>query len=128
MIYYLDASVALNAVFPTPSCDRIAAWVETTTLVSSRLLHTEVIRALRREQSPLSQGRWLLDRVGFFDVTRATHNQAEAIERHTKTLDALHLATALTLPFEVTVATADANMSEVAVALGLKIINPGIET
>ncbi len=62
--------------------------------VSSRLLRTEVDRVLRRDERPLSDADPLVSPVGLFDITRETHTVAESIERHLKTLDALHLATA----------------------------------
>lgn len=47
-------------------------------------------------------------------VARETHTVAESIERHVKTLDALHLATALLVGEPVTVASHDIAMKEVA--------------
>ena len=123
MIYYLDTSFALQAVFPTPDRDRLISWFDDKQFISSRLLRTEVIRALRREARPLTDADWVFDRIGLIDITRATHNQAEAIERHTKTLDALHLATALSLDFPVTIATADTAMRDLANALGFTTIS-----
>ena len=124
MIYYLDSSVALQAVFPTPDRTRLIDWLDKHDLVSSRLLHTEVIRALRREHTPLAEADWLFDRVGLIDITRQTHLLAEAIERHAKTLDALHLATALGLNLTVTIASHDQMMSQAATTLGLVTTDP----
>ncbi|SDR87266.1 PIN domain-containing protein [Microlunatus soli] len=95
-----------------------------TTFVSSRLLRTEVIRVLRRDGRPVSDGAPLLDRVGLLDITRETHTIAESFERHVKTLDALHLATALLIGDPVTVATHDATMKVVAEQLGLRVADP----
>lgn len=65
-----------------------------------------------------------LERVGLLDITRETHAVAESIERHVKTLDALHLATALVMRAPVTLATHDATMSTVAGHLGLPTVDP----
>jgi hypothetical protein len=92
--------------------------------VSSRLLRTEVIRVLRRDGRPLTDGTPLLDRVGLLEISRATHTVAESIERHVKTLDALHLATALLIDEPVAMATHDASMKAVAVQLGLDVTDP----
>lgn len=59
-----------------------------------------------------------------FDITRETHAVAESIERHVRTLDALHLATALLIGESVTVATHDVNMKAVAEHLGLDTVDP----
>jgi len=50
---------------------------------------------LRRDERALSEAKPLLSCLGLFDISRETHAVAESIERHVKTLDALHLATAL---------------------------------
>jgi len=124
MIYYLDTSVALQAVLGGAERDNLIDWLTKRTLISSRLFRTELIRGLRRENRPLSDGDWLIDRVGLIDITRQTHMRAEAIESHIKTLDALHLATALGLNFAVTIVTHDENMRLNAAALGLETIDP----
>lgn len=71
-----------------------------------------------------TDGTPLLDRVGMLDVTRETHAVAQSIERHTKTLDALHLATALLIGHPVTVASHDTTMNMVAEHLGLQVTDP----
>ena len=68
---------------------------------------------------PPSDAAPLLDRVGILDLTPETQTVAESIERHIKTLDALHLATALLIGEPVTVATHDTAMKSVALHLGL---------
>ena len=126
MIYYLDSSVALQAVLPTFDQATLTAWfgANRIPLVSSRLLRTEVIRGVRREKRPLESGDWLLDRVNLIDITRRTHTRAETIERHINTLDALHLATATGLNAPVTIVTHDSGMRDVAKSLGLDSIDP----
>ncbi len=80
--------------------------------------------ALRRGARPLTDGTPLLDRVGMLDITRETHTVAESIERHIKTLRALHLATALLIGEPVTVASHDAVRREVAEHLGFRVTDP----
>ncbi|WP_293695418.1 type II toxin-antitoxin system VapC family toxin [uncultured Agrococcus sp.] len=125
-LVYLDSSVALRTILNVPERNALVAWMQTpdTTFLSSRLLRTEVVRVLRRDERPLSDGAPLLDRVGLLDITREVHSVAESIERHVKTLDALHLATALLIGERVTVATHDMKMLEVAGRLGLRSIDP----
>lgn len=125
-IVYLDSSIAVRTILDVPERVRLQAWMGApgTTFVSSRLLRTEVIRVLRRDGRPPSDGTALLDRVGLIDITRETHSVAESIERHTKTLDALHLATALLVGEPVTVASHDVGMKAVAEHLGLGVVDP----
>ena len=92
--------------------------------MSSRLLRTEVVRVLRRDARPLTDGTPLLYRIGMLDITRETHTVAESIERDIKTLDALHLATALLIGEPVTVASHDTVMKEVAEHLGFRVTDP----
>ncbi|MDO5495132.1 MAG: VapC toxin family PIN domain ribonuclease, partial [bacterium] len=89
-----------------------------------RLLRPEVLRVWRRERRPLSAAGPLLGRIGMFDITRETHAVAESIERHVRTVDALHLATALLIGESVTVATHDVTMKAVAGNLGLGTFDP----
>jgi predicted nucleic acid-binding protein len=125
-LIYLDSSVALRTILDVPERIRLHSWMQQpeTTFVSSRLLRTEVIRVLRSDDRPLSDGAPLLDRVGMIEITRETHTIAESIERHIKTLDALHLATALLIGEPVTVATHDSSMKSVAAQLGLMVTDP----
>ncbi|WP_226347249.1 type II toxin-antitoxin system VapC family toxin [Agilicoccus flavus] len=125
-IVYLDSSVALRTILDVPQRPRLQAWMQAPgeVFVSSRLLRTEVVRVLRRDDRPVTDGAALLDRVGLIDVTRQTHAVAESIERHVKTLDALHLATALLVGEPVTVASHDTAMKAVAADLGLVVADP----
>ncbi|WP_372699162.1 type II toxin-antitoxin system VapC family toxin [Arthrobacter sp. JSM 101049] len=124
-LIYLDSSVALRTILDVPERERLQSWIqEAGTIVSSRLLRTEVIRVLRREDRPLSDGAPLLDRVGLLDISRETHAVAESIERHIKTLDALHLATAILVGEPATIATHDQTMKTVAGHLGLEVTDP----
>lgn len=125
-LVYLDSSVALRTILDVPERVRLQSWMQTagTTFVSSRLLRTEVIRVLRRDGRPLADGTPLLERVGMLEIGRETHTVAESFERHVKTLDALHLATALLIGEPVTVATHDATMKVVADHLGLLVTDP----
>lgn len=125
-IVYLDSSVALRTILDVPERVRLQTWMQTpeTIHVSSRLLRTEIVRVLRRDSRPLTDATPLLDRVGMLDITRETHTIAESIERHVKTLDALHLATALLIGERVTVASHDTAMKTVAEHLGFRVIDP----
>jgi len=128
-LVYLDSSVALRTILDVPEREHLQSWMQRAgaTFVSSRLLRTEVIRVLRRDGRPLTDGAPLLDRVGLVDLGRETHTVAESIERHVKTLDALHLATAILIGEPVTIATHDTMMKVVAEHLGLLVTDP-IET
>jgi len=126
--YYLDTSVAMHALLGhSPGA---AAWLEAADrdseaeLVSSRILRTEITRALRREGLPVGERDRLLTGVGLVPITEAILEQAEAIIPHVKTLDAIHLASALALGRDPLVVTHDATMDAVAQDLGLRTFDP----
>lgn len=125
-LVYLDSSVALRTILDVPDRERLQRWMDTpgSLYVSSRLLRTEVVRVLRREGRTPADGAALLDRVGLLNISAETHVVAESIERHVRTLDALHLATVLLVGEPITVATHDTTMAAVAQHLGLSTIDP----
>jgi len=129
MLAYLDSSIVLRAVLPGPGRAAWRRWLDATAtqfdaLVSSRLLRTEVARVLRREQLPLTEGDKALSRIRLISVTGATFQVAESIEPNVRTLDALHLATALIIGRPLIVLTHDVTMADVAGAVGLQSSDP----
>ncbi|MGC4934882.1 PIN domain-containing protein [Gordonia sp. DT30] len=126
---YLDSSVALRTILDVPERAALQTWMSSTelTCVSSRLLHTEVTSVLRRDSRPVRDGAALLGCVGHVDITREVRTVAESIERHIKTLDALHLTTALLIGESVAVASHDMTMKVVAENLGLDVVDPVLQ-
>ena len=127
--YYLDSSVALRILLGhSPSAAR---WFDGITaspsdgMVSSRLLRTEMTRALRRLGQPLERRAAVLDHIGTIPLDHAVLVDAEAIVPPIKTLDAIHLGSALRSGVEdVVVCTHDVAMTTVARALGLEVYDP----
>lgn len=127
--YYVDTSVALRILFhQSPAA---AAWFDDVSgtdgdlLVSSRLLRTEMTRALRRTRTPLETRDDVLDYLATLPVDHAVLQQAEAIIPHVKILDAIHLASALRSGLEdLMVVTHDRTVSRVAAELGLRVLDP----
>jgi uncharacterized protein len=124
--YYLDTSIAYHALVGTPGA---AAWFdrvdneEPGSLNSSRLLRTELTRALRRDGTPVQDRDLVLDRVAQVPVTDSVLLVAEAITEHVKTLDAIHLASALAVSADVVVSHDEA-VKRVALQLGLAVVDP----
>lgn len=127
--YYLDSSVGLRILLGhSPSAAR---WFDDVTaasddvVISSRLLRTEMTRALRRLQEPLERRNAVLDHLGTLPIDHAVLVEAEAIVPHVKTLDAIHLASALRSGMEdIVVCTHDRAMTSVARQLGLDVHDP----
>ena len=127
--YYLDTSVAIRVILGH-SVDA-AAWFDETTaslsdrVISSRLLRTEITRVLRREGLPVSDRDQIIDYVHMVPVDHAVLNEAEAIISHIRTLDAIHLASALRCGLDdLIVVTHDKNMAQVADHLGFPVHDP----
>lgn len=125
--YYLDTSIAYHALVGTPGA---AEWFDLTdnedpgALVSSRLLRTELTRALRRDGTPVQDRDAILDKVAQVPLTESVLVGAEAITEHVKTLDAIHLASALALGSDVVMVSHDDGIKRVATLLGLDVFDP----
>ena len=127
MRHYLHSSIALRAILNVPEREQVRAWIDGQprgSLVSSRLLRIEVVRVLRREGRPPSDGAPILDRVGLVTLGDAISSLAEAIGPTIRTLDTLHMATAQHIGETLTIVTHDATMREVAKALGFATFDP----
>lgn len=126
--FYLDTSVAIRALLGhSPSA---ALWIDQVTqdeahrVVSSRILRTELTRVLRREGLPVARRDELLDVMALVPVTEGVLAAAEAIERHIKTLDAIHLGSVIAAGLDATVVSHDTTMLAVAAALGYRTHDP----
>lgn len=96
-------------------------------LTSSALARTEVLRALLDEgDSGLNRGREVLGRLNLVRVNDRILSAAGAmLPKELRSLDAIHLATALQLGDDVRqLVTYDDRMAEAAKALGLRTASP----
>lgn len=129
--HYLDTSVAGRILLGhSPSAlEWFAHAVEDgQSIVSSRLLRTELTRLLRREDLPLHRRAEITDRLGTIPLDHAVLTVAESILPHVKTLDAIHLASALQSGLEdLVIVSHDRNLSEVAAQLGFEVHDPVAE-
>ncbi|MCG7443265.1 type II toxin-antitoxin system VapC family toxin [Dermabacter vaginalis] len=125
MTNYLDTSVAVAVLEGNVSA---RAWFKEAVggrgVVSSRLLQTELTRVLRRQGRPVQERELLLRYVDVAPITDAVLSIAEALPQNVRSLDAIHLATALQLGSAVTVVSHDKQMLAVAQDLGLTVCDP----
>ncbi|MGI8666078.1 MAG: PIN domain-containing protein [Jatrophihabitans sp.] len=125
--YYIDSSVAVHVLNRTRPA---AAWFDSLTarsddhLVSSRLLRTELTRVLRRDGLPITDRGIVLDKTDITPITEGILLAAEAIADHVKTLDAIHLASAMAFGPDTVVVTHDAVLKTTVEAVGLRWIDP----
>ncbi|MGH3795315.1 MAG: type II toxin-antitoxin system VapC family toxin [Pseudonocardiaceae bacterium] len=127
---YLDTSAFVKLVWAEPESEALGRFITQrpgTPLVSSSLLTVETRRTVQREDpSALSRTDLLLTRVGRIDMTANLVESASRIpDRSLRSLDAIHLATALALrdALEVIV-TYDKRLAAVAEFHHLPVASP----
>lgn len=127
--HYLDSSVAVRIILGHSL--EAAEWFDVTTgseddrILSSRLLRTELTRVLRREGLPVVDRDQILDYVDIVPLDHAVLQEAEAIVPHLRSLDAIHLGSALRCGLDdLTIVTHDHAMAGVATQIGFRVHDP----
>lgn len=125
---YLDSSAAVKLVIKEVESDALVRWLSPgLSLVSSALLRTELLRAVQREDPDrLDRARAALARIDLHGTGTDVLDMAGVlIPAVLRSLDAIHLATALRLADELeAIVTYDLRMIEGARALGLPVASP----
>ena len=128
---YVDSSVPLLALMEQTGGSEAAALDEhrgeALRKVSSALLDVEVSRALRREGLDPALADALLDSIELVVIDDEVVQRAKALTGELKSLDAIHLATALMLDHPrdpVVLLTHAARLAEAARTHGLEVIDP----
>ncbi len=134
LLLYLDASALVKLVLPEKESQFLRKSLESwPARVSSELARVEVIRAARRAaMDPAVEQRAHQVAAGLhlLKIDGELLDQAAALEpRKLGSLDALHLATALSLGADLgAIATYDAALATAAAGLGVVVLAPGKET
>jgi predicted nucleic acid-binding protein len=129
-VFYLDASAAAKLVLDEPGSDALRRWMQSSdsVVVSSDLLHTELLRAIRRHDPDLiSQGRAVLESITLIALPRNVYESAATLGPPVlRSLDALHLASAVDVGGDelTAIITYDLRMIEAARSLGIETIAP----
>lgn len=127
---YLDTSALVKLVVEeveTGALRRFVAQADPKTLITSALSRAELLRAAqRRGEVTVQKAREVLDGVAEITMTEALLDSAGAIQSPTlRTLDAIHLATAMELGAELTVLVAyDARLLAAAHGASVPILTP----
>lgn len=128
---YVDTSALVKLFKPEPESKALAAALERhRDLVSSELIVVEALCTAKRLGDPVVIERAVhaIDGIGLVPFNERIRNQASAkrFEPPLRTLDAIHLATALTLRRELEVVLAyDDELCRAAAAEGLRTESPG---
>ncbi|KYH43179.1 type II toxin-antitoxin system VapC family toxin [Branchiibius sp. NY16-3462-2] len=125
---YADTSALVKLVVHEPESSEVHQLATSgTVLVSSDLARTELLRAARRiAPAAVGAARDVLARLVLLRATSAIFDAAAVLEPNTlRSLDAVHLASALTLGDELEgVLTYDERLGDAARALGLTVLAP----
>ncbi len=128
---YLDSSALLKLVFEEPESAALDNWLSARSdlpVVSSELAKVEVVRACRpMEANALPGARALLAALDLIPLTGDVLDDAADVgETLLPSLDAIHLASALTIRDELSAFIAyDLRLGDAAAFAGLPVMRPG---
>lgn len=129
-LLYLDSSAIVKLVLPEPETGAVFRLLdEYPEMVTSALAGVEVLRATRRigEEKVLRRAEEVLAGLGLIRVDEEVLETAARLEpARLRSLDAIHLATALSLGDQLGAMTVyDDRLSDAATANGIHVLAPG---
>lgn len=125
-IAYLDASAIVKLVLDEPDSLSMLSWYhESERVATSRVGVIETRRAASRRYGDPAQLVAVIDRLEVFELDDDIDQRASAIgPTSLRTLDAIHVATALSIPGLGSFVTYDDRLAEAARAVGLPVVRP----
>lgn len=129
MACYLDTSAAVKLVVAEAGSRAMHRWASehASRLVSSDLLRTELLRAVRRgAPDQMERARLVLDAITLVTLSTSTFERAAELDAETlRSLDVLHLAAALDLGDDLEgIATYDDRLAGAARRHGITVVAP----
>ena len=129
MVFYVDTSAAVKLVVAERGSSALVKWAVAREhqLVSSDLLRTELLRAVRRgAPARMERARAVLDALTIVTMPTSTFERAASLDSELpRSLDALHLAAALELGDELDGLVAyDDRLAEAARRYGITVVSP----
>ena|SRR3990170_2592544 len=125
---YLDSSAIVKLVSREPETAALIRVVrEDPSLISSALAWAEVVRAIHRAGGSTTRAERVLGGIGLVPIDDGIVRSAAALAPVTlRTLDAIHVATALSLGDDVSgLVTYDDRLASAAAEVGIGVISPG---
>ena len=128
---YLDSSALLKLVIEEPESAAIATWLADRSddlPVSSELAKLEVVRAARRlKVNVATSARSLMSQLDLIPIDSVLINEAAEVGPLLGGLDAIHLASALSIRADLTAFVAyDHRLVSAAEADGIEVSRPGV--
>jgi uncharacterized protein len=133
-VIYLDSSALLKLLFEEPESAALALWISGqsgTPMVTSELARAEVVRAARRlDAEVVPAARVLVSQLDLIPLTGGLLDEAADVgDPPLRTLDAIHLASALSIRPDLTAFVAYDNRLVVAAqAAGIDAIQPSAQS
>lgn len=130
MVFYLETSAAVKLIVREAETEAMLAWAadHAGNIVSSDLTRTELLRAVRRDAPGRADSAGeLLDRAHVVDLPASVFARAAVLDPAIlRTLDALHLATAMDFGAELDgIVTYDDRLASAARVHGITVVSPG---
>ena len=129
MIHYLDTSALVKLVVAERETNALRAWLadRETSVVSSDLARTELLRAVRRthpDRAP--RARTVLDSIDLLKLATEDYDAAGRIgSDDLRSLDAIHLVAALKLGDDLeSLVTYDRRLADAAQSNGITVLAP----
>ena len=125
-IAYLDASAIVKLVLDEPDSLTMLRWYhESDRVATSRVGVIETKRAASRRDGDPTQLAAVIQRLEVFELDEDIDQRAGSIgPTSLRTLDAIHLATALSIPGLASFVTYDDRLAEAARNVGLPVVRP----
>lgn len=126
---YVDSSALTKLVLDEAESIAFHTYAQGRAIVSSALSRTEVLRAvIRVDAARLGKAMGLLDELDLLAIVETILDSAARLAPpHLRSLDAIHLASALTLGNELEAFVAyDERLLSAASSLGMPIESPGV--
>jgi len=125
---YIDSSALVKAVIREPESDDLLRHFRQTrpSLIASSLLKVETTRAIRQVEPTkgLAELNSALEEIVLVAVTETILRRAANLEPALRSLDAVHLATALDVGAEAMIVY-DRRLADAARGYGLTVLSPG---
>lgn len=127
---YLDSSALVKRVRQEPESDALERWLadlDKVMAISSSLVHVEVVRAVRADgPEAVQRARRMLDELYHIQLTYGLLDAAANLGPPLRSLDAIHVASALRVGQQLTAFVAyDKRMLSAAAEVGLPTAAPG---
>ena len=128
---YLDSSAIVKLVAREPESPALVEAVRADpAVISSSLAWAEVVRAVTRAGGRVARAHAVLEGIALVPIDDGIIREAAMLQpSELRTLDAIHLATALSLGGELSaLVTYDGRLAEAATTAGIEVATPGAVT